>query len=116
MTKNCIRCNQEKPLEAFYVHPQMADGHLNKCIACCRTYSQERYEAQPGLDKRSARPVAAKKRSTRNAARVITVRQPCEVEGCTRVAEKHHDDYDQPLKVRWLCRRHHGEVHRRLAA
>lgn len=26
-------------------------------------------------------------------------------------AEMHHDDYDQPLQVRWLCKRHHRLWH-----
>ena len=36
--------------------------------------------------------------------------QPCEVCGATP-AEKHHDDYSDALKVRWLCRVHHLEHH-----
>jgi ribosome-binding protein aMBF1 (putative translation factor) len=39
------------------------------------------------------------------------VPEPCEVCG-TETVEAHHDDYDKPLEVRWLCRRHHSEVHR----
>lgn len=39
------------------------------------------------------------------------VRQPCEKCGAVRV-DAHHDDYDQPLNVRWLCRGHHLEHHR----
>ena len=38
------------------------------------------------------------------------VPKPCEV--CGGLAEKHHDDYDKPLSVRWLCRYHHRELHR----
>ena len=34
------------------------------------------------------------------------VRKPCEVCGKPR-AEAHHPDYLRPLKVRWLCTRHH---------
>jgi hypothetical protein len=33
--------------------------------------------------------------------------------GATEHVHGHHDDYQKPLVVRWLCRRHHGEVHRR---
>lgn len=39
------------------------------------------------------------------------VRKPCEKCGSTRV-DAHHDDYSQPLLVRWLCRGHHLEHHR----
>jgi len=34
--KKCIRCGNDKKLEDFYVHPQTRDGHLNKCISCCK--------------------------------------------------------------------------------
>jgi len=36
MKKNCIRCNNDKELNDFYVHPKMKDGHLNKCKECCK--------------------------------------------------------------------------------
>lgn len=34
----------------------------------------------------------------------------CEVCGADKV-DAHHDRYDQPLNVRWLCRRHHVKLH-----
>lgn len=40
----------------------------------------------------------------------ILVRQPCEVCGATEV-HGHHDDYGNPLEVRWLCSEHHTEHH-----
>ena len=39
-------------------------------------------------------------------------KQPCEVCGDTAV-DAHHDDYLKPLDVRWLCRKHHLEHHRK---
>lgn len=35
---------------------------------------------------------------------------PCEVCGNT-VVDGHHDDYSKPLAIRWLCRKHHTQLH-----
>lgn len=37
-------------------------------------------------------------------------KNPCEV-CCTTEVEAHHDDYSKQLNVRWLCKKHHSEVH-----
>lgn len=34
----------------------------------------------------------------------------CEVCG-SEVVDAHHDDYSEPLAVRWLCRQHHTRLH-----
>jgi uncharacterized protein YodC (DUF2158 family) len=45
--------------------------------------------------------------------------QPCQVCGenpvnknGSRGVHAHHDDYDKPLEVIWLCALHHGQIHR----
>jgi hypothetical protein len=38
------------------------------------------------------------------------VKQGCEVCGDPAV-DAHHDDYSEPLAVRWLCRQHHTRLH-----
>lgn len=39
-------------------------------------------------------------------------RQPCQECGKLET-DAHHPDYDQPIAVVWLCRRHHVAVHRK---
>lgn len=40
----------------------------------------------------------------------VLKRGKCEYCGSFRV-EAHHDQYDEPLVVRWFCRRHHQQLH-----
>lgn len=40
----------------------------------------------------------------------VLERRGCEVCGSETV-DAHHDRYDEPLNVRWLCRSHHAKLH-----
>lgn len=40
--KVCFKCNRVLPLCEYYAHPQMGDGHLNKCKDCTRKDSENR--------------------------------------------------------------------------
>lgn len=120
--KTCFKCGAEKPLTEFYVHPQMGDGRLNKCKACTRKDVRENYSANADYYRaydreRGYRPSdplhAVARRKVRDAIAAGTLtRLPCEVGGdCHGRIEAHHDDYSKPLDVRWLCKKHHAEVH-----
>lgn len=68
-----------------------------------------RYSKLPHVrKKRNARQLVyfAIKRGQLNRGR-------CEIEGCQTFGEAHHDDYDKPLEVRWLCKAHHEAHHHR---
>jgi ribosomal protein S27AE len=137
-SKQCFKCRAIKPLNEYYKHSAMADGHLNKCKACTkddvmrhrlanlekvRAYDRERSKQQHRIQ--HAREVtkawrAEDKRRTachnavhRAIKAGLLVRFPCEK--CS--AEKsvaHHEDYDQPLAVRWLCQACHVQHHKAL--
>lgn len=132
--KTCFKCGEAKPLADFYRHPEMADGHLNKCKTCTKSDVARRYaEARPqraAYERARARhPERRQKALTyrrqhrrshpeRLAARQAVfyavksgrlTRQPCRVCGSTQRVQAHHADYARPLDVEWLCFKHHRE-------
>lgn len=60
---------------------------------------------------RTAPKIAARYELNKAVKRGEIERQPCEECGTTEQVQAHHEDYDKPLDVRWLCRTHHTEVH-----
>lgn len=45
--KVCRSCGAEKPIEDYYNHPQMGDGHLNICKECVKNNARTRREDFP---------------------------------------------------------------------
>lgn len=44
--------------------------------------------------------------------RGIIAKEKCAVDGCEATeVDAHHDDYDKPFHVTWLCRKHHQQWH-----
>lgn len=136
MSKPCICCKQQKPIDEFYRHPQMGDGRLNKCKDCCRKHArenrQDNLEAKRAYDReRFRRPerkakVSKYQRAMRArhpkkyAARTAVgnairdgrlTKKPCQVCGTAHDVQAHHTDYSKPLDVQWLCRQHHWDAH-----
>ena len=133
-TKRCFKCMCEKPLEDFYKHVAMGDGHSGKCKDCTKVdalrHRQENLEKIRSYDRMRAsmphrianriRIVAEyverfpnrKKANTAvgNAVRDGRIKkQPCWA--CGEKAVAHHPDYDRPLDVVWLCQAHHKQTH-----
>ncbi len=138
--KECFKCKTWKPLTEFYPHPRMADGHLNKCKECNKKDVAERialkkatdphwvikerercrkkqtlYLQEHGQKPQPNKKVIAHKKAANvllnNAIRSGRVlKQPCEV--CKNAkTQAHHEDYEKPLDVVWLCTRHHADRH-----
>lgn len=129
--KRCFKCGAEKPLSEFYKHAKMADGHLNKCKECTksdvkthrkendsvRDYDRKRGNRQSAEDLRKYRAENPKKyeahRWINNAVRDGRLIKAANCEICSSgfAIEGHHDDYNQPKVVRWLCSRCHSVWH-----
>ena len=128
--KKCFKCGDVKPLSEFYKHKQMADGHVNKCKDCNKNdvrvhrfnniekiqeYDRGRGNRQRSDYQKEYREKYPKKHKAQckvnNEKRKGNIKElPCEVCGSPNVVA-HHDDYNYPLNVRWLCQHHHKEWH-----
>ena len=136
--KACFKCGMIQPLDQFYKHPRMADGHLNKCKTCTKTDVHERrhgagrdtvlaYDrlraSQPHRRENAKRVIGrwAKEHPKRklaqaklsyavNTGRIIPW-ATCSIPGCDHKPEAHHPDYSRPLDVVWLCSAHHKQAH-----
>lgn len=132
-TKICTRCKQEKTRSEFGRHKARKDGLRGWCRECCRQYKRTRYPSIRAKERLLRREYYCRTRDRHiaycrryrsdnreaNRARSLfrhhiaagkIVRESCEVCGEPN-AEGHHDDYSQPLNVRWLCRLHHSRFH-----
>lgn len=94
----------------FYKQSQLG-GVDNKQNSQTHGKRQERETPQAAWRKRN--PKAAWAHSCLQSAlrRGLIEREPCEVCGALEV-DGHHDNYDEPGKVRWLCRKHHKAHHK----
>ena len=83
------------------------------CLAC-HAAAQRRYRQSHPLTDEQRRKDNARSYAGVYLRRGKITKKPCEV--CGLAAEMHHDDYDQPLRIRWLCREHHLHHHKGKAA
>jgi ribosomal protein S27AE len=137
-SKECFKCKTVKPLEEFYKHSMMADGHVNKCKVCnkkdvikhrlknierIREYDRQRgklperkrhnavvNQAWRAEDRRRTR---AHNAVSRAISKGILARGLCCRCGSAKTLA-HHDDYDKPLDVMWLCQPCHKQRHKEL--
>lgn len=137
-SKKCFKCKTVQPLSEFYRHSKMADGHLNKCKTCTkndvlihrgknlkkiRAYDRDRSKnkhrialAKEVIKKwreEDPRRVAAHNAVAKAIKSGKLTRGICE--RCS--AEKpyaHHEDYNKPLDVMWLCQPCHKQRHKEI--
>lgn len=130
LMKSCFKCRSLKPLDEFYVHGSMRDGHLNKCKDCTKQDVAARRRAMPLADVRRAQAacnssdagrVGRKRWAARNRPRVLAMARvaqrvayavrtgrltrgtSCEKCGAAGRIEAAHHDYTAPFDITWLC-------------
>lgn len=127
--KRCYRCKKLKKYtstsrtkvyykEKFYIYPNRVT-----CRAC-NTESVKRYRATPNgrtkineAVRRSTKKYPERQKARQLLARAIwcgTISKPilCTRNSCKeQKIEGHHPDYSLPLKVVWLCKKHHSDLH-----
>ena len=82
------------------------------CLDCDKEFQR------PGTPLRCIGCANAWQRATQRVRNHVTkalwrgtlIPKPCEVCGSSKVVA-HHDDYSEPLSIRWFCRRHHHDHH-----
>lgn len=137
--KICFKCDRMLPVPtAFYRHKKMADGFLNKCKECAkkdankhrlenideireydrqRATTEKRKKLRAIITAKSRRKFPIQYAAHRAVAEAVRqqklIKLPCVVCGSSK-SMAHHDDYDKPLDVIWLCQVHHKERHKQI--
>lgn len=139
--KTCFKCHHPKPLTEFYRHGRMGDGYLGKCKDCTRadvtanrqknlerirqydrdrskTDDRKRQFLKKNQAKRKAMGSAYMKahNAVTRAVKNGSLIRPDHCQRCpaTERIQAHHDSYERPLDVMWLCPVCHAQRHKEL--
>lgn len=118
--KLCKKCGELNPLDQFHNDKAKKDGKRANCKACQNSQTKAYQKSDAGKKAHHAATDRYKLRHAKKRKAHIIVgnairdgkikRGPCEICGEVK-AVAHHDDYDHPLVIRWLCEPHHKEWH-----
>jgi ribosomal protein S27AE len=137
LTKCCPHCGEVKALEDFGRNRSTKDGRQSWCRICHISAKRAARHADPehyrALGRAHRKTDAAKRRheewkrrsrekllahkAVRRAIDSGRLTRPEECSACgatDREIHGHHEDYSEPLSVKWLCPRCHSAAHGRV--
>lgn len=132
----CSICGLERTIDEFVKDKRLKSGRRSYCIYCYRKWDNERYHRNK--EKRLAEikalrripEIRARRQQWLNqyywkrrdkflamakvkyALRTGKLIRPSQCEECSKECkpQAHHDDYNKPLEVRWLCQECHDKL------
>jgi len=103
---DCSRCKHRIYMREWYRRPENRDRVKARIAA---TPKKDAIGAARRWEARNRAKYLAQRKARYALERGKIERRGCEV--CGARAEMHHEDYSQPLAVRWFCRSHHKAEH-----
>lgn len=127
-TKVCFKCGRLLPLDDFYKHSGMGDGHLNKCEECTKKDVKRHYERKSadeswvekerirGREKFKRLGYAGRFKNTRLISPDASISEKLRRRGYdTNGKEAHHWNYNRIHSVFLLSRKAHRRLHKHIS-
>ena len=122
--KYCPKCKTEKEENEFYYQKNGKDELSYYCKECfkkitkgwyyknknTKTYKTNKSEREKKYYYKYQKRVIARRKLFLFIKRGLMKKLPCIICGDIK-SEAHHESYNKPLEVIWLCRKHHTELH-----